>query len=249
MKLSEVSWFGVDFAFTIMNPLTMHHSKVIPEMYRELGRLDEGQKRLALWYKLRDSMGSPTDAPHQKVRLMKEYNRERLHSEVFDNDPRAIEMYAELECTERRPPEGLKEALHELKARGKTLAVVSEVSSVSGTRNLAHYLAVHGIDSLFGEIITPAGRFALNGALLDGETFKGTNKKEGTIYSRIASYLDSKGIPGGRRAMVGDDPKMDVDASSKYGFVTVLYKGILDRGQAEHADVVIPDWKELRTYL
>jgi ribonucleotide monophosphatase NagD (HAD superfamily) len=49
--------------------------------------------------------------------------------------------------------------------------------------------------------------------------------------------------------MVGDDPKMDVDASSKYGFVTVLYKGILDRGQAEHADVVIPDWKELMTYL
>lgn len=249
MKLSEVSWVGVDFAFTIMNPLTMHHSKVIPEMYNELGRPDEGQKRLALWYKLRDSMGTATDAPHQKVRLMKEYNRERLHSEVFDNDPKAIEMYAELECTERRPPEGLKEALQGLKGRRKALAVVSEVSSVSGTQNVAHYLAVHGIDRLFEEIITPAGRFALNGALLDGESFKGSNKKEGTIYARIASYLDSKGFPGGKRAMVGDDPKLDIDASAKYGFVTVLYKGIVDRGQAEHADVVVSNWKLLQNYL
>ncbi|MDV3292755.1 MAG: hypothetical protein LYZ70_00615 [Nitrososphaerales archaeon] len=247
--LADVTWVGIDFAFTIMNPLTMHHSKVIPEMYKRLGRPEEGQMRLALWYKLRDNTGSPTDAPHQKVRLMKEYNRERLNAEVFGNDPKAIEMYAELECTERRPPDGMKEALLGLKERRKTLAVVSEVSSVSGAQNVAHYLDVHGVGGLFDEIITPAGRLAMDGAMLDDKTFEGSNKKEGTIYARLAAYLDSKGVSAGRRAMVGDDPNLDVTASKRHGFVGVYYTGVVDRGKSEQADLVISDWRQLRTAM
>jgi len=233
----------------MMNPLTMHHSKVIPEMYRQLGKPEEGPRRLALWYRLRDSMGSPDDPPHQRVRLMKEYNRERLNSEVFGNDPQAVKLYGEMEIKERRPTDGLKEALRYLKSGGKALAVVTEVSSLSGVKNIPAFLKVHGLTGLFGEIISPAGRFTEDGELLDGVTFQGSNKKEGTIYERLASYLDSKGVPPGRRAMVGDDPKLDVEASKKYGFVAINYTGVLSRGRTGQADLTISDWRELTAAL
>lgn len=243
--LSDVSWFGIDYAFTMMNPLTLHHSKVIPEMYKLLGREEEAAHALVRWYGLRDSMGSPNDPPHQKVRLMKEYNREKLNTEVFGGDPKAIKLYGEYEIRERRPTDGLREALLYLKGRGKTMAIVTEVSSVSGVQGVAAFLKVHGLTGLFSEIISPAGRLTESGELVDSTTFSGSNKKEGTIYQRLASYLDAKGIGSQARAMVGDDPKNDIEASKKYGFFTILYGGVLDRGQSDLADMVIRSWKEL----
>lgn len=244
--LSPVSWIGIDFAFTMMNPLTMHHSKVVPEMYARLGKPEEGQVRFEKWVRLRDSMGSPSDAPHQKVRLLKEYNRERLHAEVFDNDPRAIAMYAEMEARERKPAAELEGALKFLKAKGKQLAVVSEVTSLEGTLAITAFLRANELVGLFDEMITPAGRFAPDGRLLDEGGFKGSTKKEGTIYERLASYLDAKNIRAGNRAMIGDDPKLDIEYAKRLGFVTVLYKGIVDRGKGEYADLVITDWSGLR---
>ncbi len=243
--LSDVSWFGIDFAFTMMNPLTMHHSVVIPEMYRFLGRPEEGAARFEKWTKLRDSMGSPSDLPHQKVRLLKEYNRERLNAEVFDDDPRAIRMYAEMEAKARKPCPGLADALEVLKQRKRHLSVVSEVSSVDGILAITAFMQVNGIAGLFDEMITPAGRFAPEGKLLDETPFKGATKKEGTIYMRLANYLDSNGIRARQRAMIGDDPKLDIEFAKKQGFVTVQYTGIIDRGRSEHADLVISDWQEL----
>ncbi len=242
---SDVSWFGIDFAFTMMDPLTMHHSVVIPEMYKLLGRPDEGAARFEKWTKLRDSMGSPSDPPHQKVRLLKEYNRERLHAEVFDDDPLAIRMYAEMEAKARKSSPGLADALKVLNRRRKHLSVVSEVASIDGTLAITAFLEVNGITGLFDEMITPAGRFSPQGKLLEEAPFKGATKKEGTIYIRLASYLDSKGIRATERAMIGDDPKLDIDLAKQQGFVTVQYRGIVDRGRTEHADLVISNWQEL----
>ncbi len=249
MLSSDVKWFGIDFAFTIMNPLTLHHSVVIPEMYRRLGRKSEGPKRLKVWYKLRDSMGSPDDQPHQKVRLLKEYNRERFYAEVFDNDPDVIGMYAEMEATERRPPDDLKAALEYLKRKGKSLSVVSEVSGIKGTLTVSASLRAHHLLGLFDEIITPAGRFSPEGKLLDENAFAGSSKKDGTIYERLAVYLDSEGIHAGQRAMVGDDPKLDVDLAKKYGFITIQYTGVIDRGRTEKADYLLTRWSELPELL
>ncbi len=248
-KLSDVKWVGIDFAFTIMNPLTMHHSVVIPEMYRQLGRPAEGPKRLELWFKLRDSMGSPGDPPHQKVRLLKEYNRDRFHAEVLDNDPVAIGKYAEMEAKERKIPEDLKGALEYLKAKKKSLSVVSEVSGIKGTLTVSASLRAHGLAGLFDEIITPAGRFTPEGKLLDGNAFAGATKKDGTIYERIAEYLDSRNIRAGQRAMVGDDPKLDVEFAKKCGFVAIQYAGVIDRGRSEKADYFLTSWADLKQLL
>lgn len=243
--LKDVSWVGVDYAFTIMNPLTLHHSKVIPYIYRRLGREGEGQERLARWYRMRDSMGNPTDAPHQKVRLMKEYHRNEMLATVFDNDPKAVALYAEMEALERRPPEDAGVGLGCLRAKGKTLAVVTEVIGTQGAMTVSASLSVHGLDRYFEEIITPSGRYGTKGELLDEEGFAGSTKKEGTIYDRLAAYLDGRGVPAGRRAMVGDDPKLDVEFSKKRGFFAVQYYGIIDRGPSDQADLRLARWSDV----
>jgi len=243
--LSGVKWVGVDFAFTIMNPLTMHHSKVIPEMYRRLGRESEGAERVARWNRLRDSMGSTTDPPHQKVRLMKEYHRDEMLAKVFDDDPKAKELYLEMEAQERRPPEDAAAGLRCLKSAGKTVSVVSEVIGSHGAMAISMSIRAHGLHGFFDEIITPSGRFTPYGILLDEGNFAGATKKEGTLYDRLAAYLDSKGIRAGQRAMVGDDPKLDVEFSKKRGFVAVQYCGIIDRGRTSEADYTITAWSEI----
>ena len=243
--LSDVRWIGVDFAFTIMNPLTLHHSKVIPEMYKRLGREGEGHERLTQWYKLRDTMGSPTDAPHQKVRLMKEYHRDEMLAKVFDDDPEAKAMYAEMEALERRPPEDAKVGLGCLKSNGKSMSVVSEVVGAQGAMTVSASLRAHGLRGYFDEIITPSGRFEANGRLIDEGRFVGATKKDGTMYDRLAEHLDSIGIGAGKRAMVGDDPKLDVEFSKKRGFVTVQYCGIIDRGRTNFADYILARWSDI----
>jgi len=236
---------GVDFAFTVMNPLTMHHSRVIPEMYRRLGRPKEGEERLQRWYRLRDSMGNSTDAPHQKVRVMKEYHRDEMLAKVFDNEPAAVALYAEMEAKERLPPSDIKIGLECLRREGKTLAVVSEVVGEEGAKTVGGNLTAHGLSPYFQEVITPSGRFTLSGVFVDEGGFTGSTKKEGTIYDRLAVYLGKKGIGPGTRAMVGDDPKLDVEFSKKRGFVAVQYVGIIDRGKTDMADLRISAWPEI----
>jgi FMN phosphatase YigB (HAD superfamily) len=243
--LSDVQWVGVDFAFTLMDPLTMHHSLVIPEMYRRLGREGEGKERLARWYKLRDSMGAPTDPPHQKVRLMKEYHRDEMLAKVFDDDPGAKALYSEMEAKERRPPADAKVGLRCLKSHVKAMAVVSEVIGAQGAATVSSSLVAHGLDRYFEEIITPSGRFDLRGRLVSEGGFAGATKREGTIYDKLAAYLGTRGIVVERGAMVGDDPRLDVELAKRRGFVTIHYRGIIDRGKTDQADYTIGSWSEV----
>jgi FMN phosphatase YigB (HAD superfamily) len=190
-------------------------------------------------------MVSPGDQPHQKVRLLKEYNRDRLYKEVLDDDPAVIDLYAEMEAVERRPPGDLKATLEYMKQKGKSLSVVSEVSGIKGTLTVSASLRAHHLLGLFDEIITPAGRFTPEGRLLDEDAFAGSSKKDGTIYERLGHYLDSEGIHAGQRAMVGADPKLDVEFAKKCGFVAIQYAGVIDRGRTEDADYWLTSWSEL----
>jgi|FaiFalDrversion3_1042247.scaffolds.fasta_scaffold00267_1 FMN phosphatase YigB (HAD superfamily) len=245
----EIDWAGIDYSYTIMNPLTLHHSIVIPEIYRRLGREHEASMRLQRWYKLRDSVGSPTDAPHQKARLVKEYYLEKLEREVFDNDRDAIELYYELEAKAKEPPTDLKEGLNHLRERGIECVVVSEVSSVQGVLNLIKFLRHHDLKDYFSEIITPAGRFTTFGELLDEHGFKGANKKSGEIYDRLLKYLWERRIPVTRAVIIGDDPEQDIKQAKIRGFKTIQYTGLIDRGRSGFEDYVINSWKKIKEIL
>ncbi len=245
----NIDWAGIDYSYTIMNPLTLHHSVVIPEVYRSLGREHEAPMRLRRWYKLRDSVGSPDDPPHQKARLVKEYYLERLEVEVFDNEREAIELYYELEAKAKESPNDLKIGLAHLKSRDIECAVISEVSSKTGTLNLIRFLRYHGLAEYFAEIITPAGRFSPSGDLLDEHHFWGANKKTGEIYDRLLTYLRGKGLIISRCAIIGDDPEQDIRQAKLRGFKTIQYCGIVNRGRTELADYVIDSWSQIKEII
>ncbi|MBI4265678.1 MAG: hypothetical protein HY657_14990 [Acidobacteria bacterium] len=244
----SLQWCGIDYGETIMNPLTLHQSAVIPEVYRELGRPEEAEERVRRWYRVRSTMGPPSTAPHLLVRDLKQYARGRINAEVFDDEPEAIERFEAKEVMGFAIPDGVGAALALLQRKSVTAAIVSESASVTGVQVIARFLRLRGLRQYFQEIITPAGRFDVEGRLLDS-TFEGATKKAGTIYGKIREYLASHQIAASAAAIIGDDPVLDVARARAHGFVTVQYVGVIDRGGSEKADYTMREWAELARIL
>jgi hypothetical protein len=245
---APIRWCGIDYGETIMNPLTLHQSIVIREVYRELGRPAEADDRVQRYYRSRDSMGPAGSAPHMLVRDLKQYARETFYREVFDDERRAIELYEAKEVKGFGEAAGVDKALALLKSRHIGTAIVSESGSVIAAQTVARYLSAHRLTSFFQEIITPAGRFSVEGELVDA-SFKGATKKDGTIYGKIRDHLKTKGIASEAAAIIGDDPQLDCGHARPYGFYTVQYLGVLDRGGSEQADFAMRDWSEIASIL
>ena len=244
----SILWCGIDYGETIMNPLTLHQSAVIPEVYRELGRPEEAEERVRRWYHVRNSMGPTSTAQHLLVRDLKQYARERVDAEVFDGDRRAIELFEKKEVLAFAIPPNVEEGLTRLNDASVECAIVSESANLIGVQVIARFLQLRGFGRYFREIMTPAGRFNLECRLLD-DSFVGATKKAGTIYRQIKSYLQSRGIATQSAAIIGDDPQLDVEHAKPHGFVTVQYVGVIDRGGSEHADITLTDWKEIGKIL
>ncbi len=226
-----------------MNPFTLHQSSIIRDVYSQLGREGEAESKVQKWYRLRDSFGSPGDPPHQRVRLLKQYAKERVYSEVLDDDEEAGRLFDEKEARGFAPTEGLAELLERLRKKGVALAVVSESASLPAARTIGMFLATHGLANSFHEIITPAGVFSIGGELVD-RRFVGTTKKSGAIYDTLRSYLKEQGIESAEAAMVGDDPVLDIEYPRLRGFITIQYIGVIDRGRSRIADYLVDDWRE-----
>lgn len=231
-----------------MNPLTLHQSTVIREIYRELGRGAEAEERVHRWYRLRDSMGPASVPAHQRVRDVKQYARDRIYREIFDDDRDAVQRFEAKEVKGFAPAEGVEAALGLLQSRSIPVAVVSESASIAAVRALSRFLSVHALSQYFQEVITPAGRFGVDGRPLDSK-FVGATKKSGRIYEELRGYLQTRSIPSSAAAMIGDDPLLDVEHAKRYGFVTVQYLGVIDRGGREKADHVLTHWREIGRIL
>ncbi len=239
----RVSWCGLDFGETIINPYTLHQSQVIREICDELGKKEEAEHSVALWYELRDSFAMPGDKPEERVRQLKQYAKDRVYSQVLGGDPKAARLYDEKEARGFTPTPGISELLQKLDQEGVEVAVVSESSSLTSTQAIARFLGVYGLRGHFADIITPVGRFDVDGRLVD-RRFVGATKKSGSIYDVLASFLQGRGITPAEGAMVGDDPVLDVENSKLRGFVGIQYTGVVDRGRSKMADYVIETWKE-----
>lgn len=237
----RIRWYGLDFGETIMNPFTLHQSAVIREVYRNLGREGEAEERVQKWYALRDRFGSPDDPTHVRVRHVKQYERPIIYSDVLDGDAEAIRLFETGESKGFAPAKGIELALRRLKSNGTVPAIVSESAEKQAVLAIIRFLDVHGLGSLFSEVITPAGRFGVGGELL-GSEFVGKTKKDGTIYEELRTYLEKLGTKSGQAAIVGDDPVLDIANAKPRGFVTVQYTGIINRGTSAMADYVFDDW-------
>lgn len=108
---------------------------------------------------------------------------------------------------------------------------------------IARFLRVHGLEGLFGDIITLVGRFGVDGRLIDGR-FVGATKKSGTIYDVLKSFLLEQGVSAPEGVMVGDDPLLDVEHAKLRGFMGIQYTGVVDRGRSKLADYVIENWEQ-----
>lgn len=248
MSPSPLRWCGIDYGETIMNPLTLHQSAVIREIYRELGKPEEAEERVRRWYRLRNSMGPESAATHLLVRDLKQYARDRIYEEVFDDDRKADELFDAKEVRGLGVPEGVEDALRLLQSKKVAVAIVSESASVAAMQTISRFLRVRGLSPYVEDIITPVGRFDVDGELLDS-SFVGATKKSGTIYEKIRQSLQTRHIPASSAAIIGDDPLLDVEHARRCGFVTVQYVGVLDRGGSEHADYALTDWKGIENII
>ncbi len=226
-----------------MNPYTLHQNKVISEIYDELGRKEEGQARVALWYELRDSFGAPGDPPEQRVRQLKQYAKDRIYSEVLGGDPRAAYLYDDKEANGFTATKGVDLFLQRLRHGKVEVAIVSESDSLAATRAISRFLRVHRLADFFSDIITPVGLFSPDGELVDAR-FVGKTKKSGTIYDELKSFLQERGVTAAEGAMVGDDPLLDVEYPKLRGFLGIQYTGVVERGRSRLVDYVLKSWEE-----
>jgi hypothetical protein len=245
---APIRWCGIDYGETIMNPMTLHQSAVIREIYRELGRAAEAEDVVKRWYSVRATMGPPSTAPHLLVRDLKQYARDRIATEVFDGDGEVLKRYEVEEVMAFAIPDGVEAGLKLLRSRNVGAAIVSESASLTGVQTIARFLKARAFDQYFQEIITPAGRFSIDAELLD-PAFVGATKKAGTIYGKVREYLKTKDIPSSSAAIIGDDPQLDVEHSKPYGFFGIQYTGVIDRGGSEKADFAMKDWNDLGQIL
>ncbi len=238
-----IRWCGLDFGETIMDPYTLHQSKIIAETYDEIGKKEEARPRVLAWYQLRDSFGVTGDRPEQRVRQLKQYAKERIYSEVLGGDPRAAQLYDEKEAKGFTPTPGIFGFLGKLHQAGVEVDVVSESNSIAATSAIVRFLTVHHLEAFFSWIITPVGRFGPGGELVD-KRFVGSTKKSGTIYDVLRSFLKERGVNPSDGVMVGDDPLLDVEYPKLRGFMGIQYTGVVDRGRSILADYVVSSWGE-----
>jgi FMN phosphatase YigB (HAD superfamily) len=96
-------------------------------------------------------------------------------------------------------------------------------------------------------MITPQGEVNLEDNSLDAR-YKGSSKKDGTLYDILVRELEEQGIKPHEAVMVGDKPETDIDPPHDRGFKTIQYTGYIDLGKSK-ADVVIASFRELKTHL
>src|SRR5262245_36053934 len=129
-----------------MNPFTLHQSRVIREIYGELGRAGEAEGRVERWYRARATMGPPGTEPHLLVRDLKQYAREKIYKDVFDDDKRVVAMYESKEVAGFGKGDHVEGALALMRQKGVNAAIVSESGSVIAAQTVSRYLKAHALD-------------------------------------------------------------------------------------------------------
>ncbi len=238
----EVKWAGFDFGQCIMEPGGLRNPLVFGDIYKKLGRPELTAERIYRYRVLKEKYGS--------YGAIKEGHRDEIHSYVLDGDPRAIELFSQMEQRHLDTGEGLADALEYLQQQGIELQVVSEMKKTLGpvgTDIVSRFLKNRGLVTYFRELVTPQGKIDLVDETID-QRYLGHTKEEGTIYDVLAAELAERGISPEEAVMVGDKPFTDIDPAHDRGFKTIQYTGFVDLGPSK-ADLRIDSFAELKTIL
>lgn len=238
----EVKWCGIDYGQCIMEPGGLRNPLLYGDLYKQLGKPELIPDKIRKYRILKEKYGS--------YGRIKEGHRDEIYSFVLDDDPRAIELFGQLEQDLLDMGDGLEDALDYLQAQGIELQVVSEMKKTLGavgTDIVSRFLKRRGMVKYFKELVTPQGKINLEDNTIDPR-YKGYTKKDGTLYDMLAQELKERGIEPHDAVMVGDKPETDIDPAHDRGFKTIQYTGFIDLGESK-ADIVINSFSELKTIL
>jgi len=238
----EVKWCGFDYGQCIMEPGGLRNPLLFGDLYKQLGKPELIPDKIRKYRILKEKYGS--------YGRIKEGHRDEIYSFVLDDDPRAIELFGQLEQDLLDMGDGLEDALDYLQAQGIELQVVSEMKKTLGavgTDIVSRFLKRRGMVKYFKELVTPQGKINLEDNTIDPR-YKGYTKKDGTLYDMLAQELKERGIEPHDAVMVGDKPETDIDPAHDRGFKTIQYTGFIDLGESK-ADIVINSFSELKTIL
>jgi FMN phosphatase YigB (HAD superfamily) len=240
--MMEVKWCGFDFGQCIQNPGGLRNPLVFGDLYKELGKPELIPEKIRRYRILKEKYGS--------YGRIKEGHRDEIHTFVLDQDPRALELFLEKEQEYLAMAEGVVDALEYLQAQGIELNLVSEMKKTLGpvgTDFISAFLRRTGLVKFIKQMITPQGKVNLEDNSLDTR-YKGSSKRDGTLYDILIRELGEQGIKPHEAVMVGDKPETDIDPAHDRGFKTIQYTGYIDLGKSK-ADVVVSSFHELKTHL
>lgn len=238
VSVLEVKWAGFDYGQCIMEPGGLRNPLVFGDIYKALGRPELAAEKIYKYRVLKEKYGS--------YGAIKEGHRDEIYSYVLDGDPEAITLFSAKEQAYLDMAEGLEEALEALQGMGIELQVVSEMKKTLGpvgTDIVSRFLKERGLVRFFRELVTPQGKIDLVDDSVD-DRYKGSTKKEGTLYKLLAEELATRGIAPHEAVMIGDKPETDIEPARANGFKTIQYTGFTYLGPS-NADIVISSFAEL----
>jgi phosphoglycolate phosphatase-like HAD superfamily hydrolase len=242
IMVMEVKWCGIDFGQCIQNPGGLRNPLVFGDICKELGKPELIPEKIRRYRILKEKFGS--------YGRIKEGHRDEIYSFVLDNDPIAVKLFQEKEQEYLAMADGTEEALEYLSSQGIEIQVISEMKKTLGpigTDFISTFLKRRGIARHIKDLVTPQGKINLEKSTVDPK-YKGTSKKDGSLYDILIQDLKSSGIEPHEAVMVGDKPETDIDPAHDRGFKTIQYTGYIDLGESK-ADAVIASFHELITLL
>ncbi len=234
-----VKWMGVDFGECLMDATMRRSHLLIADTSKKLGEPEFSEERCHRWRVLQEKYGS--------LPIIMERYKPEMISYVFDDHPKAGEMFLNVEQKYMALADGARDALIYLREQGIEVSVVTAAKSNLGpieTSTEMRFLRNQNVLEYFDELITPQGKVNIHDSSIDIR-YKGTSKEEGTIYDELVEDLARRGIKPSEAVMMGDKEWSDITPAKKRGLKTILYAGYVCRGPSK-ADIVIHHFSELK---
>ncbi len=168
--------------------------------------------------------------------------RKEIEERILESNPCLMRRYYRTEIILLKPADGVEEILKYLISKRYSLNVVSDMSAIDV---IVNFLNTYNLRHYFRCIYSPGGVIRETGEI--DRSFSGVSKEDGSIYEKLRSELEKKGIDVGEAVMIGDNPVKDIEMAKKYGFTTVHYSP--GKEPSPEADYAIRHFSELREVL
>ena len=235
----QIKWCGIDFGQCLMEPTGLRNYLVIGDIYKELGQPEKIEAAIKRYRQVVEAYGGYS--------LLKESNRDKIHSYVLEGDAKAMNLFGLKEKEHLSAGAGADETLKFLNDNGVDVNIVAELKKTLGQMEkniITRFITAKGLRQHFNAIYTPQGKIDLKTGSVD-DSYKGKTKQSGQMYVKLAMELKNRDIAPSEMIMVGDKIATDIEPAKAAGITTVQYTGYIDMGPSI-ADYRISNFHELK---